>query len=199
MDFVDDTGDNISKYNAYFNDLTNIYWAYSNYEKLGNPEYIGFDHYRRILKYNRYALMPNVVQCKVENMGETVYDHYAKYHVKGDIDRFIARFDMEIPELSIIFHEYLGQKTTYPLAIFVMHRDLFFEYSKFLRKCVSICLNEFTIEEMDVRDKYQKRAFAFMLERMTAFWIYMKHKCDGVRVIDTVVDVYSLQSPYQRP
>lgn len=43
----DDTGDNISHLNRYFCELTGIYWAWKNYDKLGNPNYIGFMHYRR--------------------------------------------------------------------------------------------------------------------------------------------------------
>ncbi|HFU2596679.1 TPA: glycosyltransferase [Campylobacter jejuni] len=43
----DDTGDNISYLNRYFCELTGIYWAWKNYEKLENPDYIGFMHYRR--------------------------------------------------------------------------------------------------------------------------------------------------------
>ncbi|WP_298497297.1 DUF4422 domain-containing protein, partial [uncultured Helicobacter sp.] len=43
----DDTGENISHLNRYFNEMTGIYWAWKNYDKLGNPEYIGLCHYRR--------------------------------------------------------------------------------------------------------------------------------------------------------
>lgn len=48
----DDSGDNISLQNAYFNELTAIYWVWKNYEKIGNPEYVGFQHYRRFLCFN---------------------------------------------------------------------------------------------------------------------------------------------------
>ncbi len=43
----DNTGDNISGLNRYFNETTSMYWAWKNYEKLDNPAYIGFMHYRR--------------------------------------------------------------------------------------------------------------------------------------------------------
>lgn len=44
----DDTGDNISDLNREFNEMTALYWAWKNYDKLGNPDYIGLNHYRRI-------------------------------------------------------------------------------------------------------------------------------------------------------
>ena len=43
----DDTGENISSQNQVLNELTAMYWAWKNYNELGNPDYIGFMHYRR--------------------------------------------------------------------------------------------------------------------------------------------------------
>lgn len=43
----DDTGENISNKNSYYNEMTAIYWAWKNKESLGDPKYIGFMHYRR--------------------------------------------------------------------------------------------------------------------------------------------------------
>ncbi|EAL8878176.1 DUF4422 domain-containing protein, partial [Campylobacter jejuni] len=55
----DDTGDNISYLNRYFCELTGIYWAWKNYDKLGSPDYIGFMHYRRIFDfYSDFEKLP---------------------------------------------------------------------------------------------------------------------------------------------
>jgi hypothetical protein len=43
----DATGDNISLFNRYYNEMTAIYWAWKNYDKLGNPDAFGIMHYRR--------------------------------------------------------------------------------------------------------------------------------------------------------
>ena len=43
----DDTGDNISQKNREYCECTVLYWAWKNYDKLGNPDYIGFMQYRR--------------------------------------------------------------------------------------------------------------------------------------------------------
>ena len=43
----DDTGDNISKDNPKYNELSAQYWVWKHYEEIGNPEYVGFMHYRR--------------------------------------------------------------------------------------------------------------------------------------------------------
>ena len=48
----DDTGENISYLNRRFNEITTQYFAWKNSAKFGNPDYIGFMHYRRHLNFN---------------------------------------------------------------------------------------------------------------------------------------------------
>lgn len=49
----DDTGENVSIENPKYNELSAQYWAWKNYENIGNPEYIGFMHYRRHFIFNK--------------------------------------------------------------------------------------------------------------------------------------------------
>ena len=43
----DDLGDNISNQNDIYSEMSSIYWVWKNYEKVGNPDYVGFMQYRR--------------------------------------------------------------------------------------------------------------------------------------------------------
>jgi len=48
----DDTGDNISERYGTLKEMTAVYWAWKNYDKLGNPDYIGLNHYRQYFEIN---------------------------------------------------------------------------------------------------------------------------------------------------
>lgn len=81
----DDTGENISTRNPYFSEMTVTYWAWKNYEKLGNPEYFGLAHYSRILGFafpheEGYAFVPDLASVSPAHYAEetitSVVPHY---------------------------------------------------------------------------------------------------------------------------
>ena len=90
----DDTGDNISHLNRTLNELTSMYWAWKNYDKLGNPDYIGFMHYRRHLNFNidrkykenEWGLIDNNI------IDENYIDNY---NLKADyIKELVGKYDI---------------------------------------------------------------------------------------------------------
>ncbi len=48
----DNTGENISKYNKTLNEMTVVFWAWKNQDKLNNPQFIGLNHYRRLFDFS---------------------------------------------------------------------------------------------------------------------------------------------------
>lgn len=90
----DDTGDNISEKNRSYNELTAIYWAWKNQDKLGYPDAIGFQHYRRHLVWNEeLKLRPNGWTLGFKSFGEGTSEYlknigYSEQHVQSEAERF---------------------------------------------------------------------------------------------------------------
>ena len=82
-EFHDDFEGGISEHNRRIGFLTGTYWAWKNYDKLGNPEYFGSFGYRRILNpdflrdLNKYdIILPNKKDFKIETLKEQIIDYH---------------------------------------------------------------------------------------------------------------------------
>lgn len=151
----DDTGENISRKNPTYNELTAVYWAYKNYEKLGSPEYIGLCHYRRyfIFERRKYPVYEGKTfderEWKTENMTErlfddadfiapmpsarkSVYDNYVGAHHKEDIELAFALIREKYPQMEEAMRAYAGGKGAFYYNMFVFERETFFSYCAFL-------------------------------------------------------------------
>lgn len=93
----DDTGDNISERNHKYNELSAQYWAWKNYDKLGNPEYIGFMHYRRHFIFDDTNLdeLPKsyLNQCEFDYAD----DKYLKHISDENIIKSLRQNDCIVP------------------------------------------------------------------------------------------------------
>lgn len=61
----DNIGENISKYNKTLNEMTIVYWGWKNFDKIGTPDYIGLNHYRRLFnisgnKLNKFNIIKSL-------------------------------------------------------------------------------------------------------------------------------------------
>lgn len=79
----DDDGENISAENDKYCELSAQYWAWKNYDKLGDPEYIGFMHYRRHFMFDGWQREPDCVWLPGSSM-------YLVPHITPDYLEHIA-------------------------------------------------------------------------------------------------------------
>ena len=185
----DDTGDNISADNPRYNELSAQYWVWTHYEELGNPEYVGFMHYRRHFVFNKelnlqdkkpwFNKMPiyqfpkwekaceenldpkhilNTLQSKADCYAIKPYDVrflkknnlFMKEHFLNTIpgakrmvwDVFYQVVAELYPQDKDILEDFAYGSTMNACNMFIMKKELFFEYSEF-------CFN--ILKEIDKR------------------------------------------------
>ena len=152
-------GGSISQKNNEYCELTIQYYAWKNedcdyygfchyrrffsfYEKTKKP-YLVFS---QLSEKNKKKLIPkeeeiqkkigefDVIVPKSEDVGQTVYEKYvtSAYMFKEDIDLFISLIKEKFPYLASYADEYMNQNKQYFCNMFIMKRELFFEYSEIL-------------------------------------------------------------------
>lgn len=91
----DNTGENISKDNPRYCELTAQYWVWKNYQEIGNPDYVGFMHYRRHFLFNEKLPLTN---SKWLNNGNVYYfpevcPQYMEYLRDDSIKSYFPTYD----------------------------------------------------------------------------------------------------------
>jgi len=174
----DDTGDNISAYNYSFNELTAVYWAWKHYDEIGNPKYIGLCHYRRIFEiengdFETFISDNDLIAAGISNGTKsiTIQDQFLLMHKKIDLDKCIDYIAKEYPDLSQSIEEYfhLPFNQGYFYNMFLIKKDLFFEYCDFLFSVLMYVHKNTNYEEYSV---YGARIAGFLGERLSGAFFY---------------------------
>lgn len=169
----DDQGDNISALNARYNEMTAIYWVFRHYGEIGNPEFVGFDHYRRFLNWKREWLAPGRAVVRKWFSWRTLRGQYGCCHDRADLEAFIARFKREMPADYADFDRYWRTHFFYICNVFVMHRDDFLRYGEFIIRCIGILRAMEEDGSLKISaNPYQARTPGFILEAMTSYWLW---------------------------
>ena len=112
----DDTGDNISYKNRNYCELTGIYWAWKNYDKIGDPDYIGFMHYRRHFIFNEEVFNSYIPKNDDERAYSkytvgSIFPGYEKYFGLTDkiITEYCKKYDCIMPKKAEL--KYIGAKS----------------------------------------------------------------------------------------
>lgn len=91
----DNTGENISDLNHFFNEMSAIFWAWKNQKELDNPEYIGLMHYRRhfIFSENNKSRFAWLNKSRVFSY-EYINKEYLKMLDEKYINSLITEYDI---------------------------------------------------------------------------------------------------------
>lgn len=150
----DDSGDNISRLNRNFCEMTVQYWAWKNFDKIGNPDFIGFMQYRRQL------ILSSV--CQTIQSGE---------HARGYPVFFLSRPDKNyIDRIGLIQKNIISILNRYDvilpkLADFSLRNTT-------VREDLKIEIEGIKIEDLDNFVNYVK-------EREYEFGCYFEEKING--------------------
>lgn len=179
----DDEGDNISKKNPYYCELTGLYWLWKNAE----ADYKGLVHYRRLLgslkcngkdPYDRvvtgselFPLLQEhgiVLAKKRKYFIETVYDHYAHtfdaFHFDACREVLSRRCSKYVPAWDCL----MRSRAAHIYNMFVMRSDLFNAYCSWLFPVLDELVGLVGLEGMDA---FQSRWPGRVSERLLDPWL----------------------------
>ena len=177
----DNSGDNISNWNVYLNEMTAIYWIGCHYDEVGNPDYVGFNHYRRYLDWSPDRLEAGMVFASRYVGPKTNRDFFVSIHGAHYLDMYLDAVDT-IAGDGRMFWERLH--AFYTCNIFITDRETFMRYFAFIRQCIEIAIRLITEnrDALDALPPYEKRIFGFILERMTGYWLWREKRAGRIRI-----------------
>ena len=196
----DDTGDNISRKNKSWCELTALYWAWKNLD----ADYYGLMHYRRYLTFannsecypvtsihhpvleksmreenirnmcTRYDIITGAIwpihPYALPKLPMTAYDFYKKEHIISDLDIALEEIKRCFPQYCPAAQHEMNATECFFMNLMVLRKDLFHQYCEFLFGVLEEVEKKISL---DGRDSYQYRVFGFLAERLAN--IFVRH------------------------
>jgi hypothetical protein len=184
---TDDVGDNISWANPYLNEVTSMYWIWKHPEAIGNPKFIGFQHYRRFFlpkDINEVFNGKIVINKEIEGFNEIdVLETAFGLKISNLIvDIFDKSFGKEQVKLHELFIEFMNLNWQYNREMFVCPWYIFDLLMQYLLKILKIAIPHAKLE-YDLAVRY--RNLSYILECLIGFYFYMIMKCNIYKVHET--------------
>ena len=176
----DDTGDHISDKNAYYSELTGLYWIWKN---KADSDHLGLCHYRRyflntdgeLMKESEYEAILSEYDVMISQSRLGEYDYKTIYGRSHDIRNLELTGEVirELyPDYSDTFEEVIADNHCYVGNLFVAPRELFCAYCEWL---FTIFFAMESRIDTSGYDEYHKRLFGFLSEQLLIVWIKHNH------------------------
>lgn len=180
----DETGDNISRKNKSFCELTGLYWLWKNQ----SSDFVGLSHYRRYFKsikdrsllirgsaiasssdlldlMTEYDVLVTKKRCYFI---DTIRSHYKHSHNESDLLE-LRKIILELkPDYLNAFDYVLESRCISLYNMFIMNRTNFEAYSEWLFNILFELEKRIPYKEYGV---YQGRIFGFLAERLLNVWL----------------------------
>ena len=190
--------DNISEKNAYYCELTAIYWAWKNIKTLyPNIKYIGLFHYRRFLAFNErkyfcdnitknskeilnYTINPQKIINILEN-SKIILPNYINFCSSLQIQYCLCCLSTDYNQAKKVVHDEFPDyydsfidvmeknNHLHPCNMFVMKYDDFEKYCEWLFAVLASLENKIPYKNYD---NYQRRVFGFLAERLLNVYVH---------------------------
>jgi|GEM_PF-39910 len=181
----DAEGENISRKNPYYCELTGLYWVWKNMDL---PEVVGFCHYRRYFeihpeerKHPSWEALERTIRLDgVETVLKTkdiilpspiwlscVEEQYATNNRREDLDVVKDIIREDFPECVPAMERVLGGQRLYTGNMMICRREFFTEYMEWLFHILFRAESRIQVPE----DPYQRRVFGFLGERLLNIYV----------------------------
>lgn len=176
----DNTGDNISKLNPYYNELTAIYWGWKNL----NLDAMGLVHYRRYLSINHAKSLDKVLStAEVEKLLQNydiILPQKRKYYIETNASHYLHAHEKEpfyvmekivkkdYPQYSQSWNKVMNRTWAHMFNMFIMKKDPLDEYCTWMFEVLSKVESQIDISQYST---YEKRVYGFLSELLLDVWL----------------------------
>ncbi len=178
---------NISATNRRVGFLTGTYKAWKNYDKINSPKYFGSFGYRRLFKpkfLEDLQMYDCVIPYRVDfsKTGPNIKQHVIKLQGEKTLNLLIESLKHVHPKDSKELDKYLNQTSAYMYEMYVMKKNVFFEFCEWIFPLLFYLLkktpeefgfkNNNSIEAKFVEESGEIRDIAYIMEILTGFYCY---------------------------
>ena len=178
----DDTGENISRKNPEYSELTGLYWMWKNVD----ADYLGLVHYRRYFVARKkrkcalsdvlsseqlYALIPQyrvIVPRRTKYYIESLYSHYSHTFYEDHLIETRKIIQSRCPEYTDVYDRTLRQRYGFMYNMVIMERGLLDEYCAWLFDILSELEERVDTENMSA---FHRRFCGRISERLFNVWL----------------------------
>lgn len=190
----DNTGDNISKENAHYNELTAIYWGWKNL----NFDALGLVHYRRYLSLNKKKSLDAVLTeqqaqdllqqydiilpQKRNYYIETNESHYLHAHEHEPFNVMRKVIQEDYPEYADAFETVMKRTWAHMFNMFIMKKQPLDEYLTWMFDVLHKVEAQIDISSYST---YEQRVYGFLSELLLDVWLekHPQYKTHDVKYV----------------